>query len=124
MVEKTVHGDVLTYKVEKVFPDDIRRQWEDGPPNRHIIGNLPFSVLTPLIFKGLENISLKDGPFIYRRTKMMLPFPKEMPERLVDTGGSKQRAAVFPLWPSTSSALNISLPQFQKRLLFPKQRLM
>lgn len=27
---RIVHGDVLTYKVEKAFPEHIRRQWEDG----------------------------------------------------------------------------------------------
>ena len=27
---KIVHGDVLTYKVERAFPDHIRRQWDEG----------------------------------------------------------------------------------------------
>ncbi|XP_021077143.1 dimethyladenosine transferase 1, mitochondrial [Mus pahari] len=89
---RIVHGDVLTYKIEKAFPDNIRRPWEDDPPNVHIIGNLPFSVSTPLIIKWLENISLKDGPFIYGRTKMTLTFQKEVAERLVATTGSKQRS--------------------------------
>ncbi|KAL6048953.1 hypothetical protein STEG23_028077, partial [Scotinomys teguina] len=77
---RIVHGDVLTYKIEKAFPDSLRRPWEDDPPNVHIIGNLPFSVSTPLIIKWLENISLKDGPFVYGRTKMTLTFQKEVAE--------------------------------------------
>nr|XP_042118288.1 dimethyladenosine transferase 1, mitochondrial isoform X2 [Peromyscus maniculatus bairdii] len=89
---RIVHGDVLTYKIEKAFPDHVRRQWEDDPPNVHIIGNLPFSVSTPLIIKWLENISLKDGPFVYGRTKMTLTFQKEVAERLVATTGSQQRS--------------------------------
>ncbi|XP_055471970.1 dimethyladenosine transferase 1, mitochondrial isoform X2 [Psammomys obesus] len=89
---RIVHGDVLTYKIEKAFPDRVRRQWEDDPPNVHIIGNLPFSVSTPLIIKWLENVSLKDGPFVYGRTKMTLTFQKEVAERLVATTGSKQRS--------------------------------
>lgn len=27
---RIVHGDVLTYKVEKAFPNHIRRQWDEG----------------------------------------------------------------------------------------------
>ncbi|KAM6138413.1 dimethyladenosine transferase 1, mitochondrial isoform 2-T2 [Phoenicopterus ruber ruber] len=77
---RIVHGDILTYKMEKAFPRHLKKNWEDEPPDIHIIGNLPFSVSTPLIIKWLENVSKKDGPFIYGRTQMTLTFQKEVAE--------------------------------------------
>ncbi|XP_034964575.1 dimethyladenosine transferase 1, mitochondrial isoform X2 [Zootoca vivipara] len=78
---RIVHGDILTYnKLGKAFPEQLMKNWEDDPPDIHIIGNLPFSVSTPLIIKWLENISKRDGPFRYGRTQMTLTFQKEVGE--------------------------------------------
>ncbi|NWW51459.1 TFB1M transferase, partial [Pedionomus torquatus] len=89
---RIVHGDILTYKMEKAFPKHLKKNWEDEAANIHIIGNPPLSLSTPLIIKWLENVSKKDGPFIYGRTQMTLTFQKEVAERLTANPGGKQRS--------------------------------
>ncbi|XP_042329268.1 dimethyladenosine transferase 1, mitochondrial isoform X1 [Sceloporus undulatus] len=89
---RIVHGDILTYQLDKTFPKHLEKNWGDDPPDIHIIGNLPFSVSTPLIIKWLENISRRDGPFRYGRIQMTLTFQKEVGERLTASTGTRQRS--------------------------------
>ncbi|KAM9340841.1 dimethyladenosine transferase 1, mitochondrial [Symphorus nematophorus] len=89
---RIVHGDILNYRMDRGFPVNISKPWEEDPPNLHIIGNLPFNVSTPLIIKWLENIANRTGPFAYGRTRLTLTFQKEVAERLTASTGSKQRS--------------------------------
>ncbi|XP_041667863.1 dimethyladenosine transferase 1, mitochondrial isoform X2 [Cheilinus undulatus] len=89
---RIVHGDILTYRMDRGFPVSISKPWEEEPPNLHIIGNLPFSVSTPLIIKWLESMADRTGPFVFGRTRLTLTFQKEVAERLTASTGSKQRS--------------------------------
>ncbi|XP_047466853.1 dimethyladenosine transferase 1, mitochondrial [Mugil cephalus] len=89
---RIVHGDILTYRMDRGFPAGISKPWEKDPPNLHIIGNLPFNVATPLLIKWLESIANRTGPFSYGRTRLTLTFQKEVTERLTASTGSNQRS--------------------------------
>ncbi|XP_071761923.1 dimethyladenosine transferase 1, mitochondrial [Centroberyx gerrardi] len=89
---RIVHGDILTYRTDRGFPSNVTKPWEEDPPNLHIIGNLPFSVSTPLIIKWLENMADRTGPFAFGRTRLTLTFQKEVAERLTASTGSRQRS--------------------------------
>lgn len=62
-------GDVLSLDMCKMFREDLRNSWEDKCPNIHLVGNLPFSVSTPLIIRWLKDISLKYAVCLYTSAK-------------------------------------------------------
>jgi 16S rRNA A1518/A1519 N6-dimethyltransferase RsmA/KsgA/DIM1 with predicted DNA glycosylase/AP lyase activity len=45
----------MHFNMEKIFPDNLRRDWADEPEIR-IVANLPFNVSTPLIIKVFYSI--------------------------------------------------------------------
>ncbi|KAM9777477.1 dimethyladenosine transferase 1, mitochondrial [Neosynchiropus ocellatus] len=89
---RIVQGDILKYRIDGGFPKSVSKPWEEDPPNLHIIGNLPFSVSTPLIIQWLENMTDRTGPFAFGRTRLTLTFQTEVAERLTASTGSKQRS--------------------------------
>lgn len=86
-----IYGDIMSFRMEKLFPEASKVMWEDSPPNIHLIGNLPFNVSTPLIIRWLHDISVRENAWSYGRTKMLLTFQKEVAERIVAPIMSEQR---------------------------------
>lgn len=75
-------GNVLDFDLSTVFEERSAMPWEGEPPNIHIIGNLPFSVATPLIIRWLRDIHLKRSAWRYGRVQMTLTFQLEVAERI------------------------------------------
>ncbi|KAF6040702.1 mtTFB1 [Bugula neritina] len=86
------HGDVLKFNMTDTFTNVEKRDWHDEPPDVHIIGNLPFNISTPLIILWLRQISQRQGPWSYGRTRLTLTFQKEVGERMVADIMDKQRS--------------------------------
>lgn len=86
-----IYDDIMKTNMENLFPDDLKKSWNDDCPNIYIIGNLPFNVSTPLIIKWLNAIAKHSGPWSMGRVRMCLTFQKEVAERLVANAGEKQR---------------------------------
>lgn len=101
-------GDVLALEMSKMFREELRMQWEDRCPNIHLIGNLPFSVSTPLIIRWLKDISLKRNAWSYGRVRMTLTFQKEVAERLVADINTKQRNRLSVMCQNWCDAKHVS----------------
>ena len=86
------HGDVLEFDMTNIFPEDLVTPWDADPPNIHIIGNLPFNVSTPLIFRWIQQIANGTGVWRYGRVPLTLTFQHEVAERMVAPIMDKQRS--------------------------------
>jgi dimethyladenosine transferase 1 len=85
-------GDVVRFDMQTVFPAEMSTEWSNQQtPNLHIIGNLPFSVSTPLIIHWLEDISLRRGAWSHGRVPLTLTFQKEVAQRMVAATMRRQR---------------------------------
>lgn len=84
-------GDVMTYNMEKLFPEDLAQPWDGQLPKIHLIGNLPFNIATPLIIRWLKDISFQQNAWRYGRVRMTLTFQREVAERMIALPGGLQR---------------------------------
>lgn len=80
---KIILGDVMDYTFDNLFPEHLKREWEDSPPPIHVLGNLPFNVSTPLIIRWLRLLSERSGFYRMGRVPLTLTFQKEVAERMV-----------------------------------------
>ena len=72
---KIFHGDALTFPMgNHVNKEGYTKAWDDDSPNAFLIGNLPFNIATPLLFKLLLKISDKNGIFSIGRVPMTFLF--------------------------------------------------
>ncbi|XP_012223187.1 mitochondrial dimethyladenosine transferase 1 [Linepithema humile] len=86
-----LYNDIMKTDMETLFPAEYKKDWNDKSPHIYLVGNLPFSVSTPLIIKWLHAIAEHRGPWAFGRTKMTLTFQKEVAERLVAKPSEDQR---------------------------------
>ncbi|CAG7723624.1 unnamed protein product [Allacma fusca] len=89
----TYWGDVLSFNMSKLFPEEATTPWDDDRlPPLHILGNLPFSVATPLIIRWLRDMSERTNAWTYGRVPLTLTFQKEVAERIVANVMDTQRS--------------------------------
>ena len=61
---KIHHGDALSFPIGQHVNKDYTKPWNsDKLPNAFLVGNLPFNIATPLLFKLLLKISDRNGIF-------------------------------------------------------------
>ncbi|ROT75755.1 putative dimethyladenosine transferase 1, mitochondrial [Penaeus vannamei] len=90
-------GDVMTYNMEKLFPEDLAQPWDGQLPKIHLIGNLPFNIATPLIIRWLKDISFQQNAWRYGRVRMTLTFQREVAERMIALPETLKKGSWFAI---------------------------
>jgi len=85
-------GDVLSFNMCRLFPEVLRKDWNEEIPNVRVLGNLPFNVSTPLIIRWLADMSTRGNIFSYGRVPLTLTFQKEVVDRMVAPPGASCRS--------------------------------
>ena len=89
---EVVHGDVMTFNMEKLFPDTEKVAWAGSEPNIEIMGNLPFNVSTPLTIKWLEAMASQKSLWGYGRVPLTLTYQLEVAQRMAAPPGNPIRS--------------------------------
>ncbi|XP_023326645.1 dimethyladenosine transferase 1, mitochondrial [Eurytemora carolleeae] len=85
-------GDVLSFNMQNIFPDGLRKDWLEEIPDIRVVGNLPFNVSTPLIIKWLRAMSTQSSIFSYGRVPLVLTFQHEVAHRMIAAPGDPERS--------------------------------
>ena len=68
------HDDILRFGMSNMFPKEAVMPWDGSTPHIYLIGNLPFSISTPLIIKVSKHI--RYFPCFYTQFEMVQFFGK------------------------------------------------
>lgn len=78
-----VLGDIFHQQLEEFIPEELGMPWEsDELPGVQLVGNLPFSVASPLLIRWLRQMSRREGPFRRGRVPLSLTFQLEVAQRI------------------------------------------
>ncbi|KAL3202095.1 hypothetical protein MRX96_042669 [Rhipicephalus microplus] len=78
-----VMGDIFHQHLQELIPEELGVSWEsDTLPQVCLVGNLPFSVASPLLISWLRQISRREGPFLRGRVPLSLTFQLEVAQRI------------------------------------------
>ena len=89
---EVVHGDVMTFNMEKLFPDTSVVDWDGPHPDIEIMGNLPFNVSTPLTIRWLRAMSERSSLWKYGRVPLTLTYQLEVAQRMAAPPGNPIRS--------------------------------
>eukprot|EP01128_Nolandella_sp_AFSM9_P010925 TRINITY_DN7642_c0_g1_i1.p1 TRINITY_DN7642_c0_g1~~TRINITY_DN7642_c0_g1_i1.p1 ORF type:complete len:351 (-),score=52.70 TRINITY_DN7642_c0_g1_i1:166-1083(-) len=83
--------DILKVDERSLFDslDAPVRGW-DEEADCVIVGNLPFSVSTPLLMKWIRQLHWRKGVFAYGRVPLSLMFQRELADRLISSPGTRE----------------------------------
>nr|XP_039269586.1 dimethyladenosine transferase 1, mitochondrial-like [Styela clava] len=89
---KIHHEDIFDFDETIAFPKEEAKPWTESKlPALCFMGNLPFNVSLPLLFKWLNLISHHSGVYELGRIPAILTFQQEVGERLVALPKESQR---------------------------------
>ncbi|KAH7974462.1 hypothetical protein HPB49_015728 [Dermacentor silvarum] len=77
-----VMGDIFHQHLQELIPEELGVPWDsDNLPEVCLVGNLPFSVASPLLVSWLRQISRREGPFQRGRVAQRIGAPILDPQR-------------------------------------------
>ena len=91
---KIVCGDVLSFNMAHLFPEESKRDWQGPPPPIALIGNLPFSVSTYLVIQWIKDMTLRRNAWSCGRVPMTLTFQSDVVDRMFSKPGDAIRSRI------------------------------